>query len=142
MQHARRHAPHRHQPKVSAFNMQCFRVIAIMDLQITYDLDWLISKTHFDMVLKYSWLYKTHVGITERTWWDGVRTAASLASPEADFILVLNHPALESWISMEDPLMRVIHRGQMSPHTMQPCISWTPIRKNKCHRRCTDRKTH
>ena len=28
------------------------------------------------------------------------------------FIMVLNHPAKETWTAMEDPLMRVIHSGQ------------------------------
>ena len=37
---------------------------------------------------------------------------ATLFIPEADFIAVLNGPAVEYWTAMEDPVVRVIHIGK------------------------------
>ena len=70
-----------------------------------------------------------HAGISERPWWDGVRTATSLTIPGSDFILVLeaysarmvddrggpthgSHPQQPAWLGF-----------------VQPRTSWTAMEK-------------
>ena len=96
LQNAHRHLPAHLQTNVLAFSMQCLRYIARNGLETKYASELSISKSYFDMVLKCNWQCSKHAGISERGWWDGVKSCATHIIPEADFIMVLNHPANET----------------------------------------------